>query len=64
MIRIDLSHKEGEALQHALKSYLSDLHNEIVHTDSYDYRERLKEEQALLDGLLHRIGVTAGTTGV
>lgn len=63
MTRIDLNPKEAQALQHALKSYLSDLHDEIVHTDSYDYREQLKQEQTLLDGLLHRIGATAGFTG-
>lgn len=63
MIRIDLSPEESEALQQVLRSYLSDLHDEIVHTDSYDYREQLKQQQALLDGLLHRIGATVVTSG-
>ncbi len=63
MTRIDLSAEEAEALQHVLKSYLSDLHDEIVHTDGYDYRERLKQQQALLDGLVQRLGATVGSTG-
>jgi hypothetical protein len=63
VIRIELSPEEAEALQHVLRSYLSDLHDEIVHTDSYDYREQLKQQQALLDGLLHRVGATVGSTG-
>lgn len=63
MIRIELSPEEAEALQHVLRSYLSDLHDEIVHTDSYDYREQLKQQQALLDGLLHHIGATVGSSG-
>ena len=64
MTRIDFSRDEAEALQHVLKSYLSDLHDEIVHTDGRDYRERLKQQQALLGGLLHRIGETVGSTVV
>jgi hypothetical protein len=63
VIRIELNPTEAQALQHALRSYLSDLHDEIAHTDSYDYREQLRREQSLLDGLLHRIGATAGATG-
>ena len=59
MIRIELNPREAQALQHALKSYLSDLHDEIVHTDSYDYREQLKQEQALLDSLVTRIRATS-----
>lgn len=63
MIRIDLHSEELQARQAVLKSYLSDLHDEIVHTDSYDYREQLKQRQAMLDSLLHRIGATANTNG-
>lgn len=63
MTRIDLSPGEAEALQRVLKSYLSDLHDEIVRTDGYEYREQLKQQQALLGELLHRIGATVGSTG-
>ena len=62
MIQIELSEAEAAALREVLRSYLSDLHTEIAHTDTYDYRERLKERQALLKALQQRLPNTSGAT--
>lgn len=55
MVHLELTPDDAEILRAALESYLSDLRVEIVHTDSRDFREGLKRQQAALteiaDGL-------------
>ncbi|HET6569028.1 MAG TPA: hypothetical protein VFG50_13770 [Rhodothermales bacterium] len=58
MIQLDLNPSEQAVLIDVLENYLSDLHTEISHTDSHDYRDRLKERQhavsKALEGLRHK----------
>ncbi len=63
MTQLDLQPLEVEALRGVLRSYLDDLQTEIAHTDTREYREGLKSQQALLEGLLRRIESVAGTSG-
>ena len=52
MITLELDAGDAEVLTEALQSYLSELHTEIAHTDTYDYREMLKERRAALRRVL------------
>jgi hypothetical protein len=52
MIRIDLSDSEAVVLREFLEAELEDLHGEIHHTDDEDYKEKLKQKQALLKRML------------
>ncbi len=56
MARIELTDEESAALREVLQSTISDLHSEIIHTDSFDYRERLKHEREVLSAILKRLG--------
>ena len=56
MLRLELSDEAQEALASALESYLSDLRLEITDTENLDYRERLKREEAILNGVLGALG--------
>ena len=48
MLIVDLNQEEQEVLRIVLESYLSDLRMEISHTDSWDFREHLKERKAVI----------------
>ena len=56
-----LTESEVAALRLALGIYVTDLRVEIGHTDSYEFREELKGQRALLEGVLRRIGGPAVT---
>jgi hypothetical protein len=43
-------------VRHALTAYLSDLRMEVHATDSYDMREELKHEEAVLNHILQGLG--------
>lgn len=58
-MRIDLSDVEAATLRDALDSYLSDLRMEIADTDRMDFREGLKEQRKILEGLLQRLEAAA-----
>jgi hypothetical protein len=59
MPQLDLDRDEAAALGRALRSYLSDLHTEIAATDGAGMREQLKAEEAVLAGILQRLGGSA-----
>ena len=52
MIDLLLTAQEGEELRLVLESYLRDLSVEIRRTDSYDFREALKERRTALQRVL------------
>jgi hypothetical protein len=60
MARIDLSDDEAALLREVCEDALSELHSEIVHTDSLDFREGLKRKEAFLKSLLARLSAPAG----
>lgn len=51
MLNLTLSENEGKLLSEVLDISLNRLGDEISHTDSHDYRERLKERRELLQKL-------------
>lgn len=55
MAAFDLNDQEREALTGVLEDYVSDLRMEIADTDSQDFRDDLKETEALLKGILGRL---------
>ena len=59
MITIELQKEEAETLGRVLKSSLSQLHDEIAHTDSREYREGLKREKARIRAVLERLPAEA-----
>lgn len=60
MIHLDLSDEEQQVLAEVLDSYLSELHTEISHTDTRDYREMLKGRKAVLTKLLDAVQPAGG----
>ena len=56
MPTITLSAEEANVVRHALTGYLSDLRMEVHATDSFDMREELKHEEALLNRVLKELG--------
>jgi hypothetical protein len=57
---IELTQAEVQELERVLASYLSDLRMEIAGTDSYDFRQALKERKVTLSHVLERLGPAAG----
>ncbi len=55
MLRLELEDQEQEALVDVLKSFLSELRSEVVHTDSHAYREGLKAQEQLLKKILVKV---------
>ena len=55
MTAFDLNEQEREVLRGVLEEYVSDLRMEISNTDSQDFRDELKEREALLKGILARL---------
>ena len=56
MATINLSDEEAAVVRHALTAYLSDLRMEVHATDSFDMREELKHEEAVLNHILQVLG--------
>ncbi len=55
MAKVDLTGPEAELLREIAEEWLSELHEEIGHTDNSDFRERLKKKEALLRHVLERL---------
>jgi hypothetical protein len=53
--QITLTPEEAAALRRVLSSYVSDLVTEIAHTDSWQFRQNLKREEALLKTLMEQL---------
>jgi hypothetical protein len=58
METINLTDAEAIALQGIVKTCLSELHTEISHTDSRDYKALLKEQQETLQVVLLKLAAT------
>lgn len=54
-MQLELNRHEQETLADVLKSSLSELREEVAHTDRLAYRERLKEQEELLKEILSRL---------
>jgi hypothetical protein len=54
---LDLTEAEERLLAELLDSDYRDLKEEIHRTETFDYKEALKEREALLIGILGRLGV-------
>jgi hypothetical protein len=63
VVQINLTQEEGAALSGALSSYLSDLRMEVADTDSMQFREDLKRQEALLSRLLQRLEADLASPG-
>jgi hypothetical protein len=57
MAQITLEPEEAQYLAQALRSYISDLRMEVAGTDSYDFREALKKQEAVLNHVLAQLDV-------
>ncbi len=57
MAQITIDAEEAQYLATALRSYLSDLRVEVAGTDSYEFREALKKQEAALAHVLEQLGV-------
>ena len=55
-MNLDLTQEDVAILRDVIRSYLSDLHDEIVHTENFEFREGLQEKQRRLTELLDRLG--------
>lgn len=55
VMQLDLSIEEADALRAVLERHVSDMYAEISHTDNPTFRAQLRDERALLRGVLERI---------
>jgi len=53
---LTLTASELAVLRQVLTSYVTELRSEISHTERYEFREALKQERSLLEGVIHRLG--------
>ena len=56
MPQLTLTDEEAGTLRRVLEEYVSDLRMEIADTDSMDFRDQLKQEEAFLKGLIEQLG--------
>lgn len=59
MNTIHVSEQEHQLLIELLEREILNLHKEILHTDTYDYRQFLKERERSLADLLHNLQAQA-----
>jgi hypothetical protein len=55
-MELSLSEEEREILSEALNGILPSLRQEVYKTENYDYRKQLQQKEAVLKGLLLRLG--------
>lgn len=55
MITVQLTEEEAALLKQSLELMLSDVRMEICDTDSGDFREGLKAEKAVLEGVIAQL---------
>ena len=55
-MNLDLTQEDVAILRDVIRSYLSELHDEIVHTENFEFREGLQARQRRLQELLDRLG--------
>jgi hypothetical protein len=61
--QITFTDEEAAILREALRSYVSDLRMEIADTDSMQFREDLKREEAVLQKLLQQLDPEVAASG-
>ncbi len=54
-MQVELTDAEQELLANLLDNAMRDLKEEIYHTETFDYKEQLKEREALMAGLLTKV---------
>ncbi len=60
MGQLTLTDEEAGTLRRVLEQYVSDLRMEIADTDSMDFRDQLKREEAFLKKLIEQLGTDGG----
>ena len=60
MRQLTLTDEEAGTLRLVLEQYVSDLRMEIADTDSMDFRDQLKREEAFLKKLIEQLGTDRG----
>ena len=60
MAQLTLTDQEAATLRRVLEQYVSDLRMEIADTDSMDFRDQLKREEAFLKKLIEQLGTDRG----
>jgi len=55
-VNLDLTQEDVAILRDVIRSYLNELHDEIVHTENFEFREALQAKQQRLNELLGRLG--------
>ena len=55
-MELSLSEEERGILSEALNGILPSLRQEVYKTEDYDYRKQLQQKEAVLKGLLSRLG--------
>jgi hypothetical protein len=63
VVQITLTPEEAATLRDVLSSYLSDLRMEVADTDSSQFRENLKREEAMLKRLLQQLDTELAAPG-
>jgi hypothetical protein len=54
-MNLELSAKEKEMLLGVLKDYIPELRGEIASGGKHDFKQELKEEEAVLNGILDKL---------
>lgn len=62
MSQLELNDQEKETLLEVLRSFLSELRNEVSHTDRLAYRNQLKAQEHVIQGILGRLSSLGQTT--
>jgi len=57
---LDLSVQELQLLESVVQQYRTDPRQEICKTDSFAFKENLKQEEQLVEEMLARLGVEIG----
>jgi len=55
-VNLELTQEDVAILRDTIRSYLNDLHDEIAHTENFEFREALQGRQQRLNALLERLG--------
>jgi hypothetical protein len=55
MFKLELNDHERNVLIEALQSFLSELDDEIGHTDRFDFRQQLKAQAGELQEIINRL---------
>jgi hypothetical protein len=56
-MNLELTDKEKNALRVVLKDYIPELRGEIASGGKHEFKEELKEEEAILKGILEKLNV-------